>query len=53
MDFKTDFKPLTVDPDKIYDYSFSIIAEEMGSITFQRMNGRLCAVLSMHLLTLS
>ena len=30
MDFKTDFKPLTVDPDKIYDYSFSIIAEEMG-----------------------
>jgi precorrin-8X/cobalt-precorrin-8 methylmutase len=30
MDFKTEFKPLTVDPDKIYDYSFSIIAEEMG-----------------------
>lgn len=30
MDFKTDFKPLTVEPDKIYDYSFSIIKEEMG-----------------------
>lgn len=30
MDFQTDFKPLTVDPDKIYDYSFSIIAEEFG-----------------------
>ena len=34
MDFKTEFKPLTVDPDKIYDYSFSIIAEEMGSHDF-------------------
>ena len=34
MDFKTDFKPLTVDPDKIYDYSFSIIAEEMGNHDF-------------------
>ncbi|OKL35233.1 precorrin-8X methylmutase [Domibacillus mangrovi] len=34
MDFKTDFKPLTVDPDKIYDYSFSIIAEEMGPHDF-------------------
>lgn len=34
MDFKTDFKPLTVDPDKIYDYSFSIIAEEMGDHDF-------------------
>ncbi|MFJ7839428.1 precorrin-8X methylmutase [Lysinibacillus sphaericus] len=34
MDFKTDFKPLTVDPDKIYDYSFSIIAEEMGEHDF-------------------
>ena len=34
MDFKTDFKPLTVDPDKIYDYSFSIIAEEMGEHNF-------------------
>ncbi|MFJ7366616.1 precorrin-8X methylmutase [Peribacillus frigoritolerans] len=34
MDFKTDFKPLTVDPDKIYDYSFSIIAEEMGKHDF-------------------
>jgi len=34
MDFKTEFKPLTVDPDKIYDYSFAIIAEEMGSHDF-------------------
>ncbi|MBB6443936.1 precorrin-8X methylmutase [Bacillus benzoevorans] len=34
MDFKTDFKPLTVEPDKIYDYSFSIIAEEMGPHEF-------------------
>ncbi|KOS68224.1 precorrin-8X methylmutase [Lysinibacillus contaminans] len=34
MDFKTDFKPLTVDPDKIYDYSFAIIAEEMGEHNF-------------------
>lgn len=34
MDFKTDFKPLTVEPDKIYDYSFSIIAEEMGPHDF-------------------
>lgn len=34
MDFKTDFKPLTVDPDKIYDYSFAIIAEEMGEHPF-------------------
>lgn len=34
MDFKTDFKPLTVDPDKIYDYSFAIIAEEMGPHQF-------------------
>ncbi|MFJ7307790.1 precorrin-8X methylmutase [Peribacillus frigoritolerans] len=34
MDFRTDFKPLTVDPDKIYDYSFSIIAEEMGNHDF-------------------
>ncbi|MCU6599126.1 precorrin-8X methylmutase [Peribacillus frigoritolerans] len=34
MDFKTDFKPLTVDPDKIYDYSFSMIAEEMGNHDF-------------------
>ncbi|PEJ37660.1 precorrin-8X methylmutase [Peribacillus butanolivorans] len=34
MDFKTDFKPLTVDPDKIYDYSFAIIAEEMGNHDF-------------------
>ncbi|MDQ0216920.1 precorrin-8X methylmutase [Peribacillus cavernae] len=34
MDFNTDFKPLTVDPDKIYDYSFSIIAEEMGAHDF-------------------
>ncbi|CAH0166936.1 precorrin-8X methylmutase [Peribacillus sp. RS7] len=34
MDFKTDFKPLTVDPDKIYDYSFSMIAEEMGDHDF-------------------
>ncbi|MGE7184943.1 precorrin-8X methylmutase [Peribacillus sp. NPDC006672] len=34
MDFKTDFKPLTVDPDKIYDYSFAMIAEEMGHHDF-------------------
>ena len=34
MDFKTEFKPLTVDPDKIYDYSFAIIAEEMGAHDF-------------------
>ncbi|WP_338450757.1 precorrin-8X methylmutase [Niallia oryzisoli] len=34
MDFKTEFKPLTIDPDKIYDYSFSIIAEEMGQHDF-------------------
>jgi precorrin-8X/cobalt-precorrin-8 methylmutase len=34
MDFKTDFKPLTVDPDKIYDYSFAMIAEEMGPHDF-------------------
>ncbi|AXN41130.1 precorrin-8X methylmutase [Peribacillus butanolivorans] len=34
MDFKTTFKPLTVDPDKIYDYSFAIIAEEMGNHDF-------------------
>ncbi|MEC1177103.1 precorrin-8X methylmutase [Metasolibacillus meyeri] len=32
--FNTDFTPLTVDPDKIYDYSFSIIAEEMGEHNF-------------------
>jgi precorrin-8X/cobalt-precorrin-8 methylmutase len=34
MDFKTDFKPLTVDPDKIYDYSFAMIAKEMGPHDF-------------------
>lgn len=34
MDFKTDFKPVTVDPDKIYDHSFAIIAEEMGPHNF-------------------
>lgn len=34
MNFNTDFVPLTVDPDKIYDYSFSIIAEEMGEHPF-------------------
>jgi precorrin-8X/cobalt-precorrin-8 methylmutase len=34
MDFKTEFKPLTVEPDKIYNYSFSIIAEEMGPHDF-------------------
>ncbi|MED4401979.1 precorrin-8X methylmutase [Metabacillus fastidiosus] len=34
MDFKTDFKPLTIEPDKIYDYSFSIIKEEMGAHDF-------------------
>lgn len=34
MDFKTDFKPLTVEPDKIYEYSFAIIAEEMGEQPF-------------------
>ena len=32
--FNTDFTPLTVDPDKIYDYSFSIIDEEMGEHSF-------------------
>ena len=44
MDFKTEFKPLTVDPDKIYDYSFSMIAEEMGHMIFQKMNGKLSEV---------
>ncbi len=34
MNFNTDFTPLTVDPDKIYDYSFSIIEEEMGEHNF-------------------
>lgn len=34
MESKAAFKPLTVDPDKIYDYSFSIIAEEMGDHSF-------------------
>lgn len=34
MNFHTDFTPLTVDPDKIYDYSFSIIEEEMGEHEF-------------------
>lgn len=34
MNFNTDFTPLTVDPDKIYDYSFSIIEEEMGEHPF-------------------
>ncbi|MEK4227959.1 precorrin-8X methylmutase [Solibacillus sp. FSL H8-0538] len=34
MNFNTDFTPLTVDPDKIYDYSFSIIKEEMGEHHF-------------------
>ena len=34
MDFKTDFTPLTVDPDKIYDYSFAMIAEEIGPHDF-------------------
>ncbi|MFP3917081.1 precorrin-8X methylmutase [Lysinibacillus telephonicus] len=34
MNFNTDFTPLTVDPDKIYDYSFSIIEEEMGEHSF-------------------
>lgn len=34
MNFNTDFTPLTVDPDKIYDYSFAIIAEEMGEHPF-------------------
>lgn len=32
--FNTKFVPLTVDPDKIYDYSFSIIKEEMGDHPF-------------------
>lgn len=32
--FNTDFTPLTVDPDKIYDYSFAIIKEEMGEHRF-------------------
>lgn len=34
MNFNTDFTPLTVDPDKIYDYSFAMIAEEMGPHDF-------------------
>ncbi|HWI46713.1 precorrin-8X methylmutase [Rummeliibacillus pycnus] len=34
MDFKTDFKPLTVDPDKIYEHSFETIAEEYGPHDF-------------------
>lgn len=34
MDFKTDFKPLTVDPDKIYEHSFATIAEEYGPHDF-------------------
>lgn len=34
MNFNTAFTPLTVDPDKIYDYSFSIIKEEMGDHSF-------------------
>ena len=34
MNFNTNFVPLTVDPDKIYDYSFAIIAEEMGEHSF-------------------
>lgn len=33
-DFNTDFVPVTVDPDKIYDYSFSIIKGEMGEHHF-------------------
>ncbi|MFC5540310.1 MAG: precorrin-8X methylmutase [Bacilli bacterium] len=31
------FKPITVDPDKIYDYSFAIIEEEMGEHHFSDM----------------
>ena len=34
MNFNTNFVPLTVDPDKIYDYSFAIIEEEMGEHSF-------------------
>ncbi|MEK4079842.1 precorrin-8X methylmutase [Solibacillus sp. FSL K6-1126] len=34
MNFNTDFVPLTVDPDKIYDYSFAMIKEEMGEHSF-------------------
>ena len=34
MEFRAAFKPLTVEPDKIYEYSFSIIAEEMGEHHF-------------------
>ncbi len=34
MNFKTEFVPITVDPDKIYDYSFAIIEEEMGEHHF-------------------
>ncbi|GLB60174.1 precorrin-8X methylmutase [Cytobacillus sp. NCCP-133] len=34
MNFNTTFVPVTVDPDKIYDHSFSIIKEEMGEHPF-------------------
>ncbi|MBK3493718.1 precorrin-8X methylmutase [Viridibacillus sp. YIM B01967] len=34
MDFRTDFKPLTVDPDKIYEHSFATILEEYGPHEF-------------------
>ncbi len=34
MDFKTDFKPLTVAPDNIYEHSFATIAEEYGPHDF-------------------
>ncbi|MGE7624100.1 precorrin-8X methylmutase [Viridibacillus sp. NPDC096237] len=34
MDFRTDFKPLTVDPDKIYEHSFATILEEYGPHDF-------------------
>ena len=53
MDFKTEFKPLTVDPDKIYDYSFSIIAEEMGAHDFSEDEWKIVDVLFMLQQTLS
>ncbi|WP_146548714.1 MULTISPECIES: precorrin-8X methylmutase [Rummeliibacillus] len=34
MNSKSDFKPVTVDPNKIYDHSFATIAEEYGPHDF-------------------
>lgn len=47
MDFRTDFKPLTVDPDKIYEHSFATILEEYIYMILRKMNGKSFVVLFM------